>query len=88
MGFREAAINIEKYFKEHLPSYEVVEARRKSGHVEDAHLFMVAARKDSGEYAVWTCWNEKRQTLNHGHYDIGDLQTCHKIMDEFYHGKG
>ena len=33
MGFSEAAINIEKYFKEHLPSYEVVEARRKSGHV-------------------------------------------------------
>ena len=88
MGFSEAAINIEKYFKEHLPSYEVVEARRKSGHVEDAHLFMVAARKDSGEYAVWTCWNEKLQTLNHGHYDIGDLQTCHKIMDEFYRGKG
>ena len=64
MGFSEAAINIEKYFKEHLPSYEVVEARRKSGHVEDAHLFMVAARKD-----------------------FGDLETCHKIMDDPYHGK-
>ena len=81
------SVNVGKYFRVHLPAYEVVEVRRKSGYGEDSYLYMVAAKKDDGTYAVWTCWNEKLQALNHGHYDIGDLETCHKIMDDPYHGK-
>ena len=87
-GKNEVTLNIEEYFKRHLPAYEAVEVRRKSEYEEDSHLYMVAAKKDTGEYAVWTCWNERLQTLNHGHYGIKDLETCHKIMDDFYHGKG
>ena len=87
MESEEVIINIEKYFKENLPAYEVVEVRKKSEYEEDAYLYMVAARKGTGEYAVWTCWNERLQSLNYGHYDIKDLETCHKIMDEFYHKK-
>ena len=86
-GKDEVTLNIEEYFKRHLPLYEVVEVSRKSEYEEDAHLYMVAARKDTGEYAVWTCWNELIQSLNYGHYDIKDLETCHKIMDEFYNRK-
>ena len=81
------SVNVEEYFREHLPAYEVVEIRRKSEYEEDAYLYRVAAKKADGTYAVWSCWNEKLQTLNHGHYGIKDLDGCHKIMDEFYHGK-
>jgi len=87
MEKREVLNNVEKYFKENLPAYEVVEIRKKSEYEDDSHLYMVTAKKDTGEYAVWTCWNEKLQTLNHGHYDIKNLKDCHKIMDEFYYGR-
>lgn len=78
--------DIRSYFREHLPNYEVVEVRRKSYHPDDAHLFMVAARKEE-TFFVWTGWNGSRQTLNHGHYNLPNLETCDKIMDEFYYGE-
>lgn len=84
MEEREVFNNVEEYFKEHLPAYEVVEVRKKSGYEEDSHLYMVAGKKADNTFAVWTCWNEKLQTLNHGHYGIQDLEGCQKIMDEFY----
>lgn len=80
--------NIEKYFKENLPAYEVVEIRKKSEYEADSYLYMVATKKDDGTYAVWTCWNEKLQTLNHGHYGIHDVESCHKLMEEFHYVKG
>lgn len=79
--------NIKGYFREHLPNYDVVEVRRKSYHQDDAHLFMVAAEKKDGTFAVWTSWNALLQTLNHGHYDLPSLEACETIMDEFYHGE-
>lgn len=79
--------NIQKYFLEKLPNYEVVKVRRKSWHEDDAHLFMVTAKKNTGSYAVWTSWNEQTQSLNFGHYDIADLENCDRIMDEFYNGR-
>lgn len=78
--------DIRSYFREHLPNYDVVEVRRKSYHPDDAHLFMVAARKEE-TFFVWTGWNGSRQTLNHGHYNLPNLETCDKIMDESYHGE-
>lgn len=83
---KEVEINVKEYFKENLPRYEVLEIRRKSYHPND-HLYMVAAKKVDGTYAVWTNWNELLQTLNHGHYDLPDLETCGRIMDEFYYGQ-
>ena len=79
--------NIQRYFHENLPNYEVVKVRRKSWHEDDAHLFMVVAKKNTGSYAVWTSWSEATHSLNFGHYDIADLETCKRIMDEFYNGK-
>lgn len=76
--------DVKEYFTEHLPQYEVVKIRRKSFHKDDAHLFMVAAKKEDGTFSVFTCWNQLIQSLNHGHYGLADLGVCDKIMDEFY----
>lgn len=80
--------SIQRYFQEKLPNYEVVKVRRKSWHKDDSHLFMVAAKKSTGSYAVWTSWNESTQSLNYGHYDLADIETCEWVMDEYYHGRG
>ena len=72
------------YLKEHLPGYTVLEIRKKSYHPDDSHLYMVSAKKDDGTYAVWTCWNQKTETLNHGHNGLQTEEPCKKEMDELY----
>ena len=47
---------------------------------------MISARKDDGTYAVWTCWNQKTESLNHGHYGLQSEEECEKVMDELYYG--
>lgn len=84
---KEVEVNVKEYFRENLPRYKVLEIRRKSYHPDDSHLYMVAAKKDDGTYTVWTSWNELLHTLNHGHYDLPDLEICDRIMDEFYNGQ-
>ena len=80
--------NIKDYFCEHLPQYEVVKIRRKSFHQDDKHLYMIAAKKKNAEsWAVWTGWNANTNSLNYGHYDLLDLETCDKIMNEFYNSE-
>lgn len=79
--------NINRYFLEKLPNYEVVKVCPKSCYEEDSYLYMVAAKKNTGSYAVWTSWNEHTQSLNYGHYDLADLESCERVMDEFYTGK-
>lgn len=76
--------NIHRYFQEKFPNYEVLEVRKKSCYEEDSYLYMVAAKKNTGSYAVWTSWNDSTQSLNHGHYDLADLESCEQIMDKFY----
>lgn len=72
------------YLKENLPKYTVLKIRRKSYHPDDSHLYMVSAKKDDGTYAVWTSWNQKLKSLNHGHYDLQSEKDCEQVMDEFY----
>lgn len=81
---KEVEINIKEYFKDNLPRYTVVKIRNKSYHPEDSHLYMVASEKDDGTFAVWTGWNDKTRSLNYGHYDLKDMETCEAIMDEYY----
>ena len=76
--------HINEYFKENLPRYEVVKVRKKSYHPDDAHLYMVAAKKDDGLYAVFTSFNDLSRSLNYGHYDLKNMETCEAIMDEYY----
>ena len=63
-----------------------MEVRKKSYHPDDAHLYMVASKKNDGAYAVWTGWNDNTRSLNFGHYDLKDLDACHKVMDEYFFG--
>lgn len=84
---QEVVTGIKKYFVVHLPQYEILKVRKKSYHEDDAHLYMVSAVKRDGTFAVWTSWNNLTKTLNHGHYDLPDLETCDRIMDEFYNGR-
>ncbi len=72
------------YLKENLPKYTVLKIRKKSYHPDDSHLYMVSAKKDDGTYAVWTSWNQKLKSLNHGHYDLQSEKDCEQVMDEFY----
>lgn len=74
--------HVERYFSKYLSRYTVLEVRKKSYHPDDNHLYMVSAQKDDGTYAVWTSWNESTQSLNHGHYDIKDIDGCEKIFEE------
>lgn len=83
---KEVKVNVKEYFRESLLRYEVIKIRKKSYHPDDAHLYMIAAKKDDGTYAVWTGWNDKNKSLNYGHYDLKDLDTCHKVMDEYFYG--
>ena len=75
---------VKLYFKENLPKYTVLKIRQKSCHPDDSHLYMVSAKKDDGTYAVWTSWNQKLKSLNHGHYDLQNEKDCEQVMDEFY----
>ena len=75
---------VKLYFKENLSKYTVLKIRKKSYHPDDSHLYMVSAKKDDGAYAVWTNWNQKLKSLNHGHYDLQSEEDWEKVMDEFY----
>lgn len=86
---QEVVADVRSYFKENLAQYTPIKIRNKSYHPDDAHLYMVAARKQDGtSYAVWTGWNERLKTLNFGHYDLADLDECDMVMNHgFYSGK-
>ena len=77
--------HIELYFKENLPQYTVLEIKKKSSHPDDAHLFMVSAKKSNDTYTFWSGWNELNQSLNHGHYDLQSAEECEKLFEEFYY---
>ena len=42
-------------------------------------------KKDNGTYAFWSSWNERLQTLNHGHYNLQSVEDCEKLFEEFYY---
>lgn len=86
-ALQEVMEQVEIYFKGHLHGYTVLKVRKKSYHPDDSHLYMVSAKKDDGTYAVWTCWNRKTETLNHGHYGLQSEEDCEKVMDKFYYSK-
>ena len=55
---------------------------KKSLNPDDKDLYVVVGRrKNSEEYAFWSCYNDTRQTLNHGHYNYTDYEKC--IDDAF-----
>ena len=78
--------DVNEYFKRNKMRYTTFEILRKSNHLDDKHLFMVIAiNLNSKEYAVWTSWNNKKKSLNHGHYGIKDLNDCIEIIKKNTH---
>ncbi len=85
INLNEVRKHVELYFKKHLPKYTVLEIRQKSYHPADNYLYMVSAKKEDGSYAFWSSWNERLQTLNHGHYNLQSVEDCEKLFEEFYY---
>lgn len=74
------------YLIKHLPTYELWNVMRKSIFPEDDYLYMVVARRrGDGKFAAWTCWNDKREVMNHGHYDLPDERTAMNICNEYFY---
>ncbi len=73
--------------KEVFPTYSLVGVWRKSLHPEDRHrYFLVAQNPDTIErecYSMWTCFNAKTSSLEHGHYNISN-ETVSEVMQEHF----
>lgn len=83
-NYIEVVRRVEQYFEEHLPQYTVMEVRRKSYYTEDDYLYMVSAvKKDGSSFAFWSSYNDSRQTMNCGHYNLPSLEVCAKLMTEY-----
>lgn len=80
--------DVKNYFLEEkcLNNYRLLDVVDYSFHCDDDYLFMVVAEhKKNKTYAVWTCWNEQRHSLNYGHYDLVTLDECRKVLEKYYH---
>ena len=73
--------NVQKYFEEHLPQYEVVQVGLSS-----EYIYRVLAKKKEtslfspNDFACWTSWNESTQSLNYGHYDLPEWKATQIFM--------
>lgn len=57
--------------------YESPYVLHKSLHPDDYYLYVVIAKKkDREEYAFWSCYNDTKQSLYHGHYGYTDFSKC------------
>lgn len=59
---------------------------RKSLHTDDKHLYVVIAEKENSfgsYYSFWSCYNDSRQSLNHGHYGYTSFEKCFEDALEF-----
>lgn len=82
---KEVIENVRKYLAANLPRYYLIDVKRKSNHEDDHYLYMVIAKNLDGEYAVWTCWNDRIKSLNWGHYGIATLKDCVAVCREYFH---
>ena len=74
-----------QYLKDNLHNYELIKVIRKSNHPDDFYLYTVIAQhKISKTYTVWSCWNDKTESLNHGHYDIESLSNAEQLAESFF----
>lgn len=76
---------VNDYFCENLPYFDLIFIIRKSLNIYDKHLYMVVARsKSNNKYTVWTCYNSETKSLNHGHYDLNSYDGVYNIINEFF----
>lgn len=83
--------SVNAYFEESLKNYDVIAIFRASNAKSDSHLFSVIAKKKepsryfTGNYACWSSWNQSKETLNYGHYDIETLDSAMSILNEMFY---
>lgn len=82
-------LSVKDYISNHFPGYDVLSVMRKSNMPEDQYLYMVIAKNNNGDsvfkstpYACWSCWNQSTESLNYGHYNLPDEESCRKILGE------
>ena len=64
--------------------YDSAFVLRKALHTDEKDLHVVIAqKKDKEEYACWSCYNDSRQSLNHGHYGYTSFEKCFEDALEF-----
>ena len=55
--------------------------------VGDGHLYLVLAKDKKSRsnkedtYSCWTCWNDKTESLNFGHYDLSKEDAMYTLME-------
>lgn len=77
--------DVAAYFEqsEGLKNYMPVEICRASNDPEDTHLYAVVGyNSKTDQYACWTSWNQDRQSLNYGHYNLSSEQNAVDIIKE------
>ena len=70
---RQAAVDAQADIdRQHSLPYTVVSAAAEaSTSPDDSAIYHIKARNnDTGEYAVWTCFNAETKSLDHGHYNL------------------
>ena len=78
----EVQASIKEYFEEYLKGFTPIEICRASNHPEDNDLYAVIAKKTNGEYACWTSWHQKKESMNFGHYGLPDREEALSIIKE------
>lgn len=74
--------DVVKYFEQYLPHIEPLSICRISNHPQDAHLYAVIGKQKNNNYACWTSWDQKRETMNYGHYDLTSKEVAFSIISE------
>lgn len=78
--------HIEEYLERHSLLYNILDVQHNSEHPDDRNCYMVIGKnRKTGMFACWTCWNESRLSLEHGHYDLLRLEDAQSICCEHYH---
>lgn len=85
--------NVANYFRENLPNYKVEDILQFSDCPGDDYLYMVIVKNmnypelklkfGGGPWVCWTCWNDKTQSLNYGHYDLKSYDQAFEVCMEY-----
>lgn len=79
-----------KYLKENLSRCDLNDVEVYVGgdpSVGEGHLYLVLAKdkpskyRKEDTYSCWTCWNDKTESLNFGHYDLTKEKAMYILME-------
>ena len=83
--------SIQKYLNEEfklangMPKYELQYICRASNHPDEKYKYQViASDRLNNSWACWTSWNQNREVLNNGHYDLDSFISAKNILNQHY----